>query len=861
MSALKTSESGVSLPRSQPPAIPANFISRDHLFSLFETQVPGSTLVIAPAGYGKTSLVSAWAQASERPTIWYTVDVNDTFEDFKAHLVDSIQKFIPEVKQVQNSAENVGRANSINSIVKIVAQYPGDVNFVIDFGRGTDEGVLPFRQLLVDATPENVHIVIVRRTSTDASLARYASHASLSLITSEDLKFSESEVEIIAGINQVNLQENGNARELKLCAGWPAAVQLMCRNIGKNNAHAKFADAISSHVNPIAVLALETYNAMTPENRSILLKLSIVEEFDNEVASIILGEEFSESYINRLVTDGLFITASSTKNRIYRFNPLVFEALAKIQKENKSGLQELHLKLVDLYVQRKDATKALEHAFSSGDSRRFYEVFRVSVREMAAIGRGDLLIKWSNYAGDASAEGQVRQKTIKIVGHLVNLDFGKAEAMAIELEHIADLQGGSEFLKRLCAMIRTHIYFARGDFAQSSERFNISIQPTSIETSLQELDLIALMRLRASQAFLHDDFDELVKIYEKAKILAQSSTLSITHYHLLCMQAMALYSYGQYFQAAEAASAAIEIAEQAGYKGITGPLDVMLVLARAQLEASDLEKAVESFSKIAYLAQSWEIWPWYFMAQGSITRIHISARKFVEGAEDIAKQKKFLRSMQSANSLGWIVDMSEAFLHLYLDEVNRANELIKRMPRLEMVVQIELSNAFAKDSKAAASLVSALPELTVRHRITKLLAITIMNSNHENLALKSLSEALELGADCGYHEYFIRQHKLYPLIVKVCAQRPTVYLEELVQSMTESMHARVTDSGILVDPLTKREIEILKHLTTGHPISSIAKSLHISQNTMKTHLRNTYRKLDADGRHSAVEKAKKLLLI
>ena len=79
--------------------------------------------------------------------------------------------------------------------------------------------------------------------------------------------------------------------------------------------------------------------------------------------------------------------------------------------------------------------------------------------------------------------------------------------------------------------------------------------------------------------------------------------------------------------------------------------------------------------------------------------------------------------------------------------------------------------------------------------------------------------------------------------------------------MTERMHARVTDSGILVDPLTKREIEILKHLTTGHPISSIAKSLHISQNTMKTHLRNTYRKLDADGRHSAVEKAKKLLLI
>ncbi|MFZ4108320.1 MAG: response regulator transcription factor, partial [Candidatus Planktophila sp.] len=150
---------------------------------------------------------------------------------------------------------------------------------------------------------------------------------------------------------------------------------------------------------------------------------------------------------------------------------------------------------------------------------------------------------------------------------------------------------------------------------------------------------------------------------------------------------------------------------------------------------------------------------------------------------------------------------------------------------------------------------------TVRQRITKLLAITIMNSDHENLALKSLSEALQLGADCGYHEYFIRQHKLYPLIVKVCAQRPTVYLEELVQSMTQRLYEKKADSGVLIEPLTKREIEILKHLTTGHPINAIAKSLHISQNTMKTHLRNTYRKLEADGRHSAVEKAQKLLLI
>jgi ATP/maltotriose-dependent transcriptional regulator MalT len=66
---------------------------------------------------------------------------------------------------------------------------------------------------------------------------------------------------------------------------------------------------------------------------------------------------------------------------------------------------------------------------------------------------------------------------------------------------------------------------------------------------------------------------------------------------------------------------------------------------------------------------------------------------------------------------------------------------------------------------------------------------------------------------------------------------------------------------MLNETRAKSTLKCFKHLNSGNPISAIAKSLHISQNTMKTHLRNTYRKLDADGRHSAVEKAKKLLLI
>ena len=336
---------GVRLPRSHPPAISNSFLSRKELFSLFEDQTPGATLVVAPAGYGKTTLVSEWVQTSARPTIWYTADINDSFEEFKEHLVDGIEEFIPHWKSLSTNSDNSRNASSIKDLVKIVGAYPGEVNFVIDFARGVHEGILPFRQLLIDAVPDNVHIVIIRRNTLDTSLSRYASLGNLTLITSEDLKFSDSEVAAVALINNVDLSETGNAAELKLCNGWPAAVQLMCRNIGKGNAHSKFSDAITANVNPLNILALDAYNFLSENHRNMILKLSLVEEFDNEIALLILGEQYSESFLNKLVTDGLFITASATTNRTFRFNPLVYEALTQIPPSDVKIAKMTHSRL------------------------------------------------------------------------------------------------------------------------------------------------------------------------------------------------------------------------------------------------------------------------------------------------------------------------------------------------------------------------------------------------------------------------------------------------------------------------------------------------------------------------------------
>ena len=130
----------------------------------------------------------------------------------------------------------------------------------------------------------------------------------------------------------------------------------------------------------------------------------------------------------------------------------------------------------------------------------------------------------------------------------------------------------------------------------------------------------------------------------------------------------------------------------------------------------------------------------------------------------------------------------------------------------------------------------------------------------EELAITYLTQALKIGAEVGAKAVFIRQTELYPLFHKVAVRTPTFYNEEISRKVAERMQEIDSTKGVK-PALTKREIEIVRHLDSGKPITSIGASLHISHNTMKTHLKNIYRKLAVDGRDQAVEKAKSLGLI
>ena len=850
---------GVNLARTVAPLVPANFLSRKHLFHLFETNMPGATIVAAPAGYGKTMLVAEWADAQIRPTIWCAVDPNDSPQMFFAHIVQAVRNVIPEFGTDFESERFLSPDSYISFMVREASAVEKDLNFVIDNGPSDAQEVTPFAQVLVDNLPNNVHVVIVRRVTPATSLARYASLGNLRLITSQDLKFSHDEIKVICELNGLDQNEWKVSKHLLKCNGWPAAIQMMAKNVSRGVMDSEFKIAETS--NPLGILALESFNSLSDESKHNLLKLAIVQEFDLEVAAIILGQDFSETYVNKLATDGMFVSVSSGVQRKFTINAIIFEVLQELRANSKNQETETHEKLAQYFISNGSPAQGLDHIFQTGDRNQIAVVLRLSIRDMAAVGRGDQIIRWAQYGADDSPSGEVMKKAIQVVGHLVNLDFQKAEGIVAELDYAASQNPQLAFLTQITAMVMSHVHFARGDFERAQMMITKGLRDDLEGASIENVDKIALLRLQADIAFIYDDAELVASSLLRAKELQDGINQVITGYHIGCMTAMSLWCQGRFFEAAEFASVAIAQAENNGFSGITGPLDALLVLSRCQLELSQLDNAIGTSNLIEQRAESKRMWPWYFVSIGTRSRIQITQGRITHVVDELAAQRIKYKQLQTPNQLGWIIDVTDVFLRFVLNDWKRADELLQRLPKIEMVRQIEMNLKFEADPKRIHALVAQMPETTPREKVNKTLYQATINIDQENVALNYLRTALDLGAEVGFHEYFVRQNRLYPIMVKAAAAKPTIFIESVVHEMSERIKNSNLDTGALGEKLTNRELEILKHLTTGNPISAIAKQLHISQNTMKTHLRNVYRKLDVDGRHAAVEKARKLLLI
>jgi DNA-binding CsgD family transcriptional regulator len=219
-------------------------------------------------------------------------------------------------------------------------------------------------------------------------------------------------------------------------------------------------------------------------------------------------------------------------------------------------------------------------------------------------------------------------------------------------------------------------------------------------------------------------------------------------------------------------------------------------------------------------------------------------------------------AMETRNGLVTYCDLTELFIKYTMKDWDRVGVLLGRLPNFLVVERIRVIHADATGKKSPPFIPAKLPNATASEQIYRLLSEAQEDIDKEKIAVEAMRKALVIGARVGAKETFLRQDvQILNLIIKIAGEKPTVYLEEMTVLITSRLKERSENTVGLTSALTKRELEILRHLATGAPISAIATTLHVSLNTMKTHLKNVYRKIGASGRDEAVTKAKSLYIL
>ena len=483
------------------------------------------------------------------------------------------------------------------------------------------------------------------------------------------------------------------------------------------------------------------------------------------------------------------------------------------------------------------------------------------LRELAFQMRSDELRKYGQSVLERNPARVAASEVLDLMAYLIECDFVGAEAKLATIKFRFKDTPDQIYVDEATSLARAHINFAFGRFNELEKSANEFLNHHSSVPNLEEGELLDVLRLLAQKALILDENDKLETIYRRVSSYKSEDNSVNILYLINSVYAIYLLVEGDFYQDQEIANRNIEIARQHEYSGLMAPLDSMFVLACCKANFSQKNDASALFAEIMELSEKLNQWPWYFMAEGIIAKDLAHSGKITESLALVREQRRKLSEFSFHHDLNFIPDVNELYARYLIKDIERIETLLSRVPNLVFVNQIR-ALLMEWQGQDMIKWIDALPERTNREKVYKFVAYAEYYQDKESIAIGYMSQALEIVEKTGAVELVLRQHELVDIILKAIAKRPTVFLEDIASKMTERIktQSHLNQEGIPV-PLTSRELEVVRHLATGKPISSISNILHVSMNTMKTHLRNIYRKLEVDGRERAVEKAKDLFLI
>lgn len=887
-----------------PPAS-QNIVHRPELYEKLNLGLCRKLILIsAPAGFGKTTVVSDWINQNKIPAAWFSLDNGDNDPaDFLSYIISGIQRIHSEFGQGALKLLNSPNKPSVESIASLLINEILNIkqNFLLvldDFHLINSNEVLKLVIYLLEHIPGNIHIAILTRSDPTLSVSWLRSQHQLVELRSSDLSFSANDISILFNKKlKLGLSiEDAYSLESKT-EGWIAGLQLTALSMqGREDISEFIQDLKGDNRYIMDYLMEEVLKIQTDDIKEFLLQTSILEQMSAPLCNAVLNRNDSQLILETLEKNNMFVIPLDTERTWYRYHHLFAELLKlRLHLKDKATIIVLHNKACNWFEQNNMFDFAIGHALAIQNHEKSIQLIGEVVEKMWENGQHAGILKY----GNVLPEGLIKRNAGFCLYYswilIITGKIQKAGPLLMSAEDttkkiINDKKSSKEDIqhnKKLLGKISVAYAYLNSIVSDSEKTFYYC--KTAME-NLSEDDPLWYSWAWFSYGLAYFSTGDLFRsldAFQKAFGYGKKSGNVYLISTIILRMADTEQQLGHYKSAYEKCSELLTLIRDKGYVEITKTdstyTSVYLTLAYTQYMWVELDKAYENIkvtyslckkgSDIMLKATVFMFYSMVLYVRGDI----LGSEKKIKEAEDIIKQNEvsaYFTSYFVAWKLARLVNMKQ---FVQANNIIREYDLavgneISHINETAYMVYARLLLAEAKLTEAESVLSKLYAIINQGKRTERLIDLKISyailyktQGNHQN-AITSLKEALELAAEenlIGFILFCIDEvGDLVKEIVKNRATISTKISKEFIEKLQLAIERKEKLSKILANAgLSTRELVTLKLIAEDLTNQEIADKLFISITTVKTHVGNILLKLEVDNRLQAVAKAKEFGLV